>query len=60
MRLLLDTNVIIWLLLGERRSVPQDVADTLASPSSSVIVSATSVWEIAIKRSLGKLRIDGD
>ncbi|WP_298746316.1 type II toxin-antitoxin system VapC family toxin [uncultured Serinicoccus sp.] len=59
MRLLLDTNVVIWLLLGERRSVPQDVADTLASPSSSVIVSAASVWEIAIKRSLGKLRIDG-
>lgn len=59
MRALLDTNVVIWLLLGQRRSVPEDVADTLADPSTSVFVSAASVWEIGIKRSLGTLRIDG-
>ena len=58
MRLLLDTNVVIWLLLGERRSVPHNVADAISAPSSTVLVSAASVWEIAIKRSLGKLRID--
>lgn len=59
MRLLLDTNVVIWLLLGQRSSVPDDVADALSLPASSVLVSAASVWEISIKRSLGKLRIDG-
>lgn len=59
MRLLLDTNVVIWLLLGQRRSVPENVANTLADPSSTVLVSAASVWEIAVKRSLGKLRMDG-
>lgn len=58
MKLLLDTNVVVWLLLNQRRSVPHDVADALSSPSASVLVSAASVWEIAIKRSLGKLRID--
>ncbi|NLG22528.1 MAG: type II toxin-antitoxin system VapC family toxin [Actinomycetales bacterium] len=57
MTLLLDTNVVIWLLLGERRSIPDDVADSLGSPAETVLVSAASVWEIAIKRSLGKLRI---
>ncbi|WP_247093660.1 type II toxin-antitoxin system VapC family toxin [Ornithinimicrobium sp. F0845] len=55
--MLLDTNVVVWLLLGQRRSIPPDVADALAKPSSAVLVSATSVWEIAIKRSLGKLAI---
>lgn len=60
MRLLLDTNVVVWLLLGERSSVPEDVAQSLSSPSSTVLVSAVSVWEIAIKRSLGKLHIDSD
>lgn len=58
MRLLLDTNVVIWLLLGERRSIPENVADAVSAPSSTVLVSAASVWEIAIKRSLGKLQID--
>lgn len=57
MRLLLDTNVVVWLLLGERGPVPEDVTDALTGPSTSVLVSAASVWEIAIKRSLGKLRI---
>lgn len=57
MRLLLDTNVVIWLLLNQRRSVPHDVADAVSSPSAAVFVSAASVWEIAIKRSLGKLQI---
>ncbi len=57
MKLLLDTNVVLWLLLNQRRSVPHDVADALSSPSASVLVSAASVWEISIKRSLGKLRI---
>ena len=57
MRVLLDTNVVVWLLLGQRRSIPEDVAAALASPPSTVLVSAASVWEIAIKRSLGKLRI---
>ena len=57
-RYLLDTNVVVWLLLGDRRAVPQDVAGTLADPTSTALVSAASVWEIAIKRSLGKIRIE--
>lgn len=59
MRVLLDTNVVIWLLRGQRRSVPEDVANTLADPSTTVLVSAASVWEIAVKRSVGKLRLAG-
>lgn len=56
-RLLLDTNVAVWLLLGDRARVSDEAADALEDERNPVAVSAASVWEIAIKRSLGKLRI---
>jgi PIN domain nuclease of toxin-antitoxin system len=58
MRLLLDTNVVLWLLLSDRPRIPDRVADLLQDASTPVLVSAASVWEIAIKRSLGKLKIE--
>lgn len=57
-RLLLDTNVVVWLLLGDRRAVPDAVVQALADERNTVSLSAVSVWEIAVKRSLGKLEID--
>lgn len=58
MRYLLDTNVVVWLLLGDRSAVPSIVRATISNPVAEPLVSAASVWEIAIKRSLGKLVID--
>ena len=55
--LLLDTNVVIWLLLGERGSVSALAQRALEDEGNSISVSAVSVWEIAIKRSLGKLEV---
>lgn len=57
-RLLVDTNVVVWLLLGDRKSVSDDARTALEDEGNAVSVSAVSVWEIAIKRSLGKLRIE--
>ena len=57
-QLLLDTNVVVWLLLGDRKSVTDAAQEALKDVSNSVSVSAVSVWEIAIKRSLGKLVIE--
>ena len=57
-RLLLDTNVAVWLLLGERDSVSSEAQSALTDERNSIALSAVSVWEIAIKRSLGKLQID--
>ena len=56
MRVLLDTHVFLWWLsdsprLGRRARV------LLASPRSTVLVSAVSIWEIAVKASRGKLRL---
>lgn len=58
MRLLLDTNVVVWLLLGDRTAVSPAVIALISDPESEPLVSAASVWEIAVKRSLGKLTID--
>ncbi|HEU0305190.1 MAG TPA: type II toxin-antitoxin system VapC family toxin [Gaiellaceae bacterium] len=56
-RLLLDTNVAVWLLLSDRERVPEEAVEALEAEENEVAVSAASVWEIAIKRSLGKLTI---
>ena len=47
----------MWLLLGARERIPEPVVASLEDPGVSVMVSAVSAWEIAIKRSLGKLTI---
>ena len=56
--LLVDTDVIVWLLLGDRSRVSETARDALEDERNSVAVSAATVWEIAIKRSLGKLTIE--
>ncbi|MBJ7328258.1 MAG: type II toxin-antitoxin system VapC family toxin [Solirubrobacteraceae bacterium] len=57
-QLLLDTNVVVWLLLGDRDAVSPAARDALDDEGNTLSVSAASVWEIAIKRSLGKLEIE--
>lgn len=56
-RLLLDTNVVVWLLLGDRDRVSGAAVEALQNERNPLAVSAATVWEIAIKRSLGKLTI---
>lgn len=57
-RLLLDTNVAVWLLLGDRERVSRRAVDAMEDEANEIALSAASVWEIAIKRSLGKLTIE--
>lgn len=56
MRLILDTHVALWLLTGE---VPLGAAAdaALESGDAETLLSAVVVWEVAIKRRLGKLDI---
>ena len=53
MRLLLDTNSLIWWHAGELRLATADAVRR----ADVVVVSAVSAWEIAIKRALGKLKM---
>lgn len=59
MRLLLDTHVWLWWM-GDPDRLGADTTAALASPNHLAVVSAASVWEVTIKRGLGKLRFDGD
>lgn len=59
-RYLLDTNVVIWLLAGDQDSVSESARTVINDRSNPLILSAVSVWEIAIKLSLGKLQAPGD
>jgi PIN domain nuclease of toxin-antitoxin system len=55
--LLLDTHVLLWWFADA--PMDADVSARIADPDVLVAVSAASVWEIAIKRALGKLRMEG-
>jgi PIN domain nuclease of toxin-antitoxin system len=57
-RILLDTHVWLWWHTGDRRLGRQAV--TLIRSAQEVRFSAASAWEIAIKRTLGKLAVRGE
>jgi PIN domain nuclease of toxin-antitoxin system len=54
MTLLLDTNILLWWLEDSPR-LPKRPRQ-LISRGGKVLVSAATVWEIAIKKALGKLK----
>ena len=53
MNLLLDTHVALWAITDSPK-LSQKARDLIASPKTTVWVSAANVWEIAIKHSLGR------
>jgi len=54
MRVLLDTNVLLWWMTGSDRLEPVWV-QVISDPRNSIMVSAISAAEISIKTSIGKL-----
>lgn len=55
MRLLLDTHVLLWALAAPQK-LPAQLRRAL--DAADVYVSAASIWEVAIKNSLGKIDAD--
>jgi len=53
---LLDTNVLIWWVTDNDK-LSDRARSIIRDPENQIFVSAASVWEIAIKSSLGKLEI---
>ena len=53
MILLMDTHVVLWWL-DNPAQLSVEARSVIAEPGNDVFVSAVSVWEIAIKRRLGK------
>lgn len=59
MNLLLDTHAILWLLAGDER-VPGWLRAKATERDSGLHVSDVSIWEVAIKSSLGRLDVPDD
>lgn len=55
MRLLLDTCTLLWFLRDDAE-LSERAASAIEDPTSEVFVSVVSIWEIAIKAGLGKIR----
>ena len=54
MKLLLDSHTYLWWLEDHPKLSPAARA-ALADPANVVLVSAASIWEIEIKRAIGRL-----
>lgn len=59
MRLLVDSHVLLWHLLDDRRLTPGPTG-RIEADDVEVLVSVASFWEIAIKSALGKLEAPED
>ncbi len=56
MKILLDTHTALWFLAGDNR-LSRRARDTIESAENVRVFSDASLWEIAIKQSLGKLKL---
>ena len=59
MILLLDAHALLWWL-GDDATLRREAREAIASPLNDVFISAAIVWELAIKRRLGKLAAPTD
>ena len=56
MKVLLDTHAFLWLITDEDR-LSENARQTFLNTENSLFFSAASLWEICIKKSLGKLSL---
>jgi PIN domain nuclease of toxin-antitoxin system len=56
MKVLLDTHVFLWLIIGDER-LSKKARKAFLDPQNQIFLSAVSLWEIGIKVSLGKLSL---
>ncbi|MFQ5760035.1 MAG: type II toxin-antitoxin system VapC family toxin [Acidiferrobacterales bacterium] len=57
MRVLLDTYILLWWLIDSRK-LPKDAEGIIRDKNNTIFVSAASIWEIAIKATLGQIEAD--
>jgi PIN domain nuclease of toxin-antitoxin system len=52
-KLLLDTHLLLWAA-GEPRRLSKQARTLIDNPDNELLFSAASLWEVAIKRGLGR------
>jgi PIN domain nuclease of toxin-antitoxin system len=53
MKLLLDTHLLLWAA-GETQRLSKPARTLIGNPDNELLFSAASLWEVAIKRRLGR------
>lgn len=56
MQFLINTHILIWFLEGNKL-LSKSRRQLIANPENDVFISIVSLWEIAIKISIGKLTL---
>lgn len=56
MKILLDTHTFLWYIWGTD-DLGEENRKLIENPSNAKILSIASLWEIAVKVNIGKLRI---
>ncbi|MDG6309361.1 type II toxin-antitoxin system VapC family toxin [Glaesserella parasuis] len=60
MKILLDSHILLWLAWDKKENLSPQAVELLDDPTSEIYFSLASLWEIAIKSSLGKPDFDID
>ncbi len=53
MKLLLDTHILLWAA-GQPEKLSESARSLLTAPENFLFFSAANIWEIVIKRGLGR------
>lgn len=56
MDILLDTQILLWLISGDKR-LSQRHSSVFLDPDNTLFFSTSGYWEIVIKVSIGKLEL---
>jgi PIN domain nuclease of toxin-antitoxin system len=57
---LLDTHVVLWWMAGEPERIGKQARQAIDGGKDPIVISAVVIWEVAIKRRLGKLDAPDD
>lgn len=54
-KFLLDTQIFIWWMKDEK--LQENVKNIISNPANTIYLSTVSVWEMIIKKKIGKLKL---
>ncbi|MBW6534805.1 MAG: type II toxin-antitoxin system VapC family toxin [Mariniphaga sp.] len=58
MNYLIDTHILLWYMVGDKR-IDHIIQNKIEDVKNTIFLSNASLWEITIKLSIGKLKLKG-
>ena len=55
---LLDTHYMLWALTDTPK-LSKEIKNIVTDPENQIVISTISFWEVSLKASIGKLKIEG-